>query len=377
MEQSLSLPPVEHATGGEPNIIRLLDKDGRSLIDSVSASYEDSFSLDPFSDLIKTHNEKTPTGNLIIARVQTWDRKQPDKAFYSYYDAYHLNKILFQTQIYCGKKLIHRILVLNPLTNTDIIGDVQYFHVQTRFDPNLQTTPQIRLPETNSFERRKSTQERLSFFMRKALPPTLTIQTSDGQYTPVATPVTPQGGNEMKMTQLPGASRMTETKESMFLRSALLDPNAAPGPQPNMRGRIRSLPSAKIKKNEGLEIRPEAIAKQAQITDVEMGQVGAPPPAARRFSLMLPQPGQNANERLLTRRLSHMRSKTTSPAGRITQFNQPIPEDLVQEVAPPTPEMRRRNMSLSNTIALSPIKTNSRPTDEEAKTWAASVIKEE
>ncbi|KAI8843106.1 hypothetical protein BC829DRAFT_446242 [Chytridium lagenaria] len=34
----------------------------------------------------------------IIARVQTWDPKQPDKAFYSYYDAFQLNKILFQTQ---------------------------------------------------------------------------------------------------------------------------------------------------------------------------------------------------------------------------------------------------------------------------------------
>lgn len=61
--------------------------------------------------------------------MQTWDHKQPDRAFYSYYHAHHLNKILFQTQIYLTKKLIHRLHVLNPLTNTDIIGNVLYFMV--------------------------------------------------------------------------------------------------------------------------------------------------------------------------------------------------------------------------------------------------------
>ena len=66
---------------------------------------------------------------MIIARVQTWDHKQPDRAFYSYYHAHHLNKTLFQTQVYLDKKLIHRLHVLNPLTNTDIIGNVLYFMV--------------------------------------------------------------------------------------------------------------------------------------------------------------------------------------------------------------------------------------------------------
>ena len=69
------------------------------------------------------------TKHFILARVQTWDHKQPDRAFYSYYNAHHLNKLLFQTQIYLDKKLIHRLHVLNPLTNTDIIGNVVYFMV--------------------------------------------------------------------------------------------------------------------------------------------------------------------------------------------------------------------------------------------------------
>ncbi|KAJ3183109.1 hypothetical protein HDU87_007531 [Geranomyces variabilis] len=112
-----------------PDVIRLFDSSGTTAVDSVSVDYEDSFCLDSFNELIQAHYTCEPNGSrsFIIARVQSWDLKQPGKAFYSYYSAYHLNKILFQTQVYLGKKLIHRLHVLNPLTNTDIIGDVQYY----------------------------------------------------------------------------------------------------------------------------------------------------------------------------------------------------------------------------------------------------------
>ncbi|KAJ3351859.1 hypothetical protein GGF32_004052 [Allomyces javanicus] len=142
-------------------IIRLLDANGQDLLDSVSGDYEDSFCLETFADLIKMHAALTvdqpkpkpavdPAGTIksgesvsppprprcfILARVQTWDAKQPGRAYFSYYNAYHLNKILFQTQIYLKKKLIHRLHVLNPLTNTDIIGNVQYFMVQPKDAP--------------------------------------------------------------------------------------------------------------------------------------------------------------------------------------------------------------------------------------------------
>ncbi|KAJ3196567.1 hypothetical protein HK101_008479 [Irineochytrium annulatum] len=111
-------------------VIRLLDSAGTRVLDSVSAEYEDSFSLEAFGDLVRSHADMEPRTAAIIARVQTWDPKQPEKAYYSYYNAFHLNKILFQTQVYLGKKLIHRLHVLNPLTNTDIIGSVQYFMVK-------------------------------------------------------------------------------------------------------------------------------------------------------------------------------------------------------------------------------------------------------
>ncbi|KAJ3343393.1 serine/threonine-protein kinase KIN2 [Gonapodya sp. JEL0774] len=114
------------------DIIKLMDSSGKTVLDSVSADYEDCFTIECLGDLIRAHLLTDPKGtrNFIIARVQTWDHKQPDKAFYSYYDAFQLNKVLFQTQVYLGKKLIHRLHVLNPLTNTDIIGNVQYFMVR-------------------------------------------------------------------------------------------------------------------------------------------------------------------------------------------------------------------------------------------------------
>ncbi|KAI9220567.1 hypothetical protein BC828DRAFT_398077 [Blastocladiella britannica] len=134
----------------EPQIIRLFDMTGSKVIDSVATDYEDSFCLDSFGELVLQHNgldcpppKNLPEGSIppppkrrafILARVQTWDVKHPEKAYYSYYNAFHLNKILFQTQVYLGKKLIHRIHVLNPLSNTDIIGNVLYFMVRPRTD---------------------------------------------------------------------------------------------------------------------------------------------------------------------------------------------------------------------------------------------------
>jgi hypothetical protein len=113
------------------DFIQLYDEKANKLLDTVAGAYEDSFSLETFASIINAHRDADPPGtkSAIIARVQTWDRNQPDRAFYSYYDAIQLNKILFKTQVYMGQKLIHRLHVLNPLTNTDILGNVLYFKV--------------------------------------------------------------------------------------------------------------------------------------------------------------------------------------------------------------------------------------------------------
>jgi hypothetical protein len=108
-------------------MIKLIDTK-HEIVDSVSLSYEDSFTLDTFEDMIKASHAVDKS--FILARVATADPKQPDKSFYSYYDAYQLNKVLFQTQVIKGKKYIHRLHVLNPLSNLDIVGDVLYFHVK-------------------------------------------------------------------------------------------------------------------------------------------------------------------------------------------------------------------------------------------------------
>ena len=64
-------------------IIQLFDNDGQKLLDSVSTEYEDSFSLETFGDLAVLHAVSPPAGtkSFIIARVQTWDPKQPEKVF--------------------------------------------------------------------------------------------------------------------------------------------------------------------------------------------------------------------------------------------------------------------------------------------------------
>ncbi len=64
-----------------PILVRLLDSTGTQLIDSVSGDYEDSFTLESFEDLCSHFASQEPenTKSFIIARVQTWDSKQPEK----------------------------------------------------------------------------------------------------------------------------------------------------------------------------------------------------------------------------------------------------------------------------------------------------------
>jgi hypothetical protein len=57
-----------------------------------------------------------------------------------------LNKTLFQTQIYLKKRYIHRLHVLNPLTNSDIIGNVNYYLVRPR-NAQEAITVQLEIPE--------------------------------------------------------------------------------------------------------------------------------------------------------------------------------------------------------------------------------------
>jgi hypothetical protein len=65
------------------SIIRLLDAEGKTVHDSISGDYEDSFTLDSFAYSCKMHFDCDPknTRGFIIARVQTLDPKQPEKVY--------------------------------------------------------------------------------------------------------------------------------------------------------------------------------------------------------------------------------------------------------------------------------------------------------
>lgn len=91
-------------------LVKLMDSSSTIMIDSISGDYEDSFSLETFADMIHLHHDAAPANSkgFIIARVQTRDSKQPNKAFYSYYDAFHL--IMIYALEKCSGNLISRLV---------------------------------------------------------------------------------------------------------------------------------------------------------------------------------------------------------------------------------------------------------------------------
>jgi hypothetical protein len=74
---------------------------------------EEPFTLETFDDLVRMHLEKDK--DFILARVTTMDNIDPDRFYYSYYAAHHINKVLFRTQPALG--LLHRMQAQNPLNN--------------------------------------------------------------------------------------------------------------------------------------------------------------------------------------------------------------------------------------------------------------------
>ena len=108
-----------------PAAPEILDPD--ELIDIMDAKEtEEPFTLEIFDELVKMHMEKGK--DFIIARVTTVDPQDPERYYYSYYAAHHINKILFRTQPDQG--LLHRMRAKNPLNNMTIVGDVHYYVIK-------------------------------------------------------------------------------------------------------------------------------------------------------------------------------------------------------------------------------------------------------
>ncbi|KAJ3180188.1 hypothetical protein HDU85_004191 [Gaertneriomyces sp. JEL0708] len=370
---------------------------------SVLAEYEDSFCLETFGDLIEAHHECDPKGTrgFIIARVQTWDVRQPGKAFYSYYNAYHLNKILFQTQVYLGKKLIHRLHVLNPLTNTDIIGDVQYFVVKAKDQspsetlledgkdthnaddhPNIIATSLAddggrdgEAGETDTvsplrmaggvIRKRKSVVAR-SVPSIITSPATLRQSPTKGRVDlPAPSPAVRDidAGKVQSWTMVaPSVTEITEEEAT------------GPGPQPRKFSiKTLGLKSPYVSANPSSPVRPMS-AYPVLESSRHPGEfiINIPPsprspisgaafdfpsggrgglPERRGTSLdirVVAKPPQGMVQMRIHRRNGN---RAQVPPGSVTRFAKPVSADEMPQVSPPTPERRRRMFSYVNTMA--------------------------
>ncbi|KAI9106058.1 hypothetical protein DFS34DRAFT_43629 [Phlyctochytrium arcticum] len=386
---------------GPPDVIRFLDSSGTTVLDSLLADYEDSFTLDTFGDLAEAHELAEPEGtkSFIIARVQTWDAKQPGKAFYSYYSAYQLNRILFQTQVYLGKKLIHRLHVLNPLTNTDIIGDVQYFMVRPAGAEQVQSgdksgeakkeilatsveedekgsegmegSAHNLLARKKSMTRRnKTTTESGSSRGRAAVPSIVTnLERSPVRRQVNIPPPSPsvreiEAGNTGSWTM--AAPSVTEITE---------EESTGPGPQPRKFSiktwSLRSPYSEKVSPKQIRSAFPalEGIKRDGGEFIVDI------PPSPTKLSIRSPfgtevklkSPGLAAEEsspnakdlRVVTKPpsgLMQMRNPGRNnrlhvPMGVVTRFAEPVSVHELRHVSPPTPTNRRRSFSYINSAA--------------------------
>ncbi|KAJ3274818.1 hypothetical protein HDV01_002022 [Terramyces sp. JEL0728] len=276
-------------------IIRLWDSQGKEIIDSVSGEYEDSFTLDSFADLCQMHLDSEPKNRkgYIIARVQTWDPKQPDKIFYSYYNAFHLNKILFQTQIYLKQRYIHRLHVLNPLTNSDVIGNVLYFHVS---------------PPLSELEAKRAQTLKMAQEKEKGITPVIK-DTENG----VEDDWTINGHLIAKDDPSDSGEATVRYKGTVKLPSTICRPSFSTGGE--------------------------------KLVQVQANQIFPPSPKRRISDITL-------TAKLPNRKL-HMNTlqKINIPSGLITRFTVPLPKDEFERLIPATKKGHRRCLSYRNAIS--------------------------
>ena len=112
----------------EASLILCMDRDQEPL-DTIPINYVEPFTLEPLNSIIQSYRQAGKC--FIIARVETLvtlDSGRPISRYF-YYAAHHLNKILFR-KYGTESTYIFRLYALNPLTNTEMIGNVEYFAVE-------------------------------------------------------------------------------------------------------------------------------------------------------------------------------------------------------------------------------------------------------
>ena len=108
-----------------PSSIKLISADNVE-VGTIPANSEEPFTLETLETLIDDHHKERKS--FILARVETRDPALPKRSAFHYYAAHHLNKVIFRKY---GPKCeyLFRLCALNPMTNTEIVGDVKYFMV--------------------------------------------------------------------------------------------------------------------------------------------------------------------------------------------------------------------------------------------------------
>jgi hypothetical protein len=377
---------ARHLSIMPPAVIRLLDSTGKKVLDSVSCDYEDSFCLDSFGELIDLHKDVEPKGtkSFIIARVQTWDHKQPDRAYYSYYNAYHLNKILFQTQIYLDKKLIHRLHVLNPLTNTDIIGNVQYFIVKAS-NSNTSKPPtapahavdlNVPVKTANLIELSPTKASPTKAKNHLSLPPT--IRTNLAPYAPGDLPppsptvkqVESGSSNSWTLTT-PVSNVLVEEGEEGYKPPNIgisgivrkMSQQISPRRESAQLGGASHRPSLSPRKQSEVVIesykptgREESLNSNSKLEGKGGLQIVTKQPTSPVF--------------LYPSRTQENQTKVEVPAGAVTRFGQPVSDNEIPVITPRTAKSRRRSLSYQNAVSA----TGQTPTIQE---WMTMVKEEE
>ncbi|KAJ3044374.1 hypothetical protein HDV00_002266 [Rhizophlyctis rosea] len=157
---------------------------------------EEPFTLDTFATLLRSHTTAKKT--LILARLETLDTTtSPPIVRHFWYSAHQLNKVIFRKYGESGSYLF-RLHAMNPLTNTEIVGDVQYFAVDAAGDKgfrdldgdtanvkdgvgvqpdNQQASAKFSLPQLLNSSRTSLTQPRITSISATPSPPTIRKQT--------------------------------------------------------------------------------------------------------------------------------------------------------------------------------------------------------
>lgn len=110
---------------------KLLCQSNSQILYKVDLDTIESLSQETYSDLVSYY--KSSNKSCIIAVVKSRDLEQLSQFFQFFFDAFQLNKLIFKKK---NNELIGRhdkaspISVINPLTNTLIVGEVEYFLVK-------------------------------------------------------------------------------------------------------------------------------------------------------------------------------------------------------------------------------------------------------